>query len=192
MMKCPLIVRNSVVLLLAAWASPPASGQCAPPTIDRLLSPGGSGDHFGRWVDIDGDFAVIAGDSTAGSDLAYVYEREDGGTPFLLTDDVWNLVARLNSASGPATGAAIDGDTVAISTSAALLVFSKPGPEWQNMGTQNARLDKEGLLFRQDVEVFGDVIVGAGDLGSDKVLVYVKPAAGGWVNDSSPWAWALV
>jgi hypothetical protein len=72
---------------------------------DKLLpSDGGSEDAFGHSVSINGERVIIGahGDNDVGSDSgsAYVFRRDDSGTPLDPSDDVWVQEDKLTASDG--------------------------------------------------------------------------------------------
>lgn len=165
------------------WVDP--ADQCCHSGETRLTSPGAPTDQFGGWVDIEGDFAVVGTASTFSQELAYVYQRDEGGTPGVLFDDTWLLVARLDSASGGAVmGIAIQDPLVVVVKSARLELFVRPVSGWIDLATPTAVLSG---AFGQKVGISGDVLIAGGDTGTAEAYVYVEPP-GGWLSGSSPTA----
>ena len=156
----------------------------------------GAGDLAGQEVAISGDTIVISShaDDDAGMDAgaAYVYKRDDGGTPNDPLDDVWLQQAKL-IASDAATedgfgiGVAIEGDTIVVGSpsNGKAYIFKRNGSTWSEVAKLTASDGAVDDRFGTHVAIEGDTIVVTAlkddDLGVDSgsAYVFLEPA-GGW------------
>ncbi|MHC4093856.1 MAG: FG-GAP repeat protein, partial [Planctomycetota bacterium] len=138
------------------FVKPPDGWQDMTETQKLTASDAGVGDGFGLPVSISGDYAVVGayGDNDGGenSGSAYVFRRDDNGTPGDLSDDVWAEVAKLTASDAAAhdafgKSAAIGGDYVVVGAygnddadpggsncrSGSAYIFEKPPGGWHNM-----------------------------------------------------------
>ncbi len=159
--------------------------------------------EFGRSLAIDGDTAVVGAFGADPHGAAYVFERDDAGTPGDPLDDIWTQVAKLTSSyPWPMLGYAVDvlGETIVvgsveddpngISGVGAAYVYEMPQGGWAD-STETARLSASDGdiddLFSISVALDTDwVLVGAlhdDDLGSNAGAAYLfeRPPTG-WVN----------
>jgi len=143
-------------------------------------SDAGPGARFGRSSDIDGDVIVVGAHlhDLSGPDQgsAYVYERDDNGTPADLLDDVWSEVAHLVP-SGAGNGeffgrsVGVSGDTIVVGAefadpggvaTGAAYVFERQGGVWVETQELTASNGVLGDGFGISCSVDGDdIIVGA-------------------------------
>ncbi|MCK4342885.1 MAG: hypothetical protein KAY37_14320 [Phycisphaerae bacterium] len=165
------------------------------------------GDVFGCSVTISGDVAVIGayGDDDNGplTGSAYVFERDDNGTPGDPSDDIWTQLAKLTASDAAGddrfgTSVSISSDVVVIGTphtdevggnSGSAYVFEKPEGGWQDMTAETAKLtasdaadgDKLGgaVSISSDVAVIGACEDDDGGSSTGSAYVFVK-LAGGW------------
>jgi len=133
-------------------------------------------EYFGYSVSISGDVAVIGAFYHAGAGAAYVFRRDDDGTPSDPSDDSWVKEAIL-SASDAAEGdwfgysVSISGDVAVIGApwdddggadSSSAYVFEKPPGGWENM-TETAKLTaSDGATYDEfgcSVSISGDVVM---------------------------------
>ena len=141
-----------------------------------LADDGAAGDHFGYWVSVSDDTAVIAapGDDNANggnAGAAYVFEKI-GGT--------WQQVAKLvgddvETNDGYAQSASISGDTIVVSAPSdyvggqrlgSVYVFEKVAGVWQQTAKLNADDAQDSDWFGGSVSIDGSTIV-IGALGDD-------------------------
>ncbi|MFH1304424.1 MAG: Calx-beta domain-containing protein, partial [Planctomycetota bacterium] len=150
-------------------------------TADPLFS-NHSYDHVGRFVAVDGDVMVIGvpnnsanEDNAPGS--AYVYIRNQQGTPTDLSDDTWDFQTVLrpeNQTNVQYFGASIaihDGTIVIGSydnydSNRVLYVFSRVGSDWKTAPPQRESIILPPVYIHDfygkvPIDVFGDTIVAA-------------------------------
>jgi FG-GAP repeat/Prealbumin-like fold domain len=159
----------------------PASGWAnANQTATLTASDGRAYDRLGYSVAIQGDTIVAA---SGWRQAAYVFVKPAGG---------WTNAtesARLTASDGNSLGrVGISGDTIVAGGSAAY-VFLKPATGWAS-GTETAKLTASDGSAIADVAISGDTIVASApgptyvETDPNFVYVFVKPAAGGWANDT--------
>ena len=155
-------------------------------------------DRFGRWVDINGDTAVVGAYFAGGSGSAYVFQRDVGGA------DNWGEVEKLtasDAALGDRFGVSVDinGDTVIVGayftdgSSGSAYVFRRDAggvDNWGEVKKLNASDTAAEDSFGSSVAISGDTaIVGAGgndDAGnmSGSAYVYLELNCGNGVADA--------
>ncbi len=138
-------------------------------------------DLFGWSVSISGDLAAVGarGDDDAGreSGSAYVFERDDNGTPDNPTDDTWVEQAKLTASDGAAGdrfghSVSISGDYVVVGAnlgdaegvpdSGAVYVFRREGNSWAEVAKLTASDTSFADGFGRSVSLNGDLaLVGA-------------------------------
>jgi len=200
------VLALSIGIILAGGALPALAqiGLCEPHKLTAYDAP--TGDHFGRSVSISGDVAVIGAPWTdewgPSSGSAYVFRRDDNGTPSDPSDDFWVEQAKLiasDAAEGDQFGysVSISGDVAVIGAhldddgghdSGSAYVFEKPPGGWEDM-TETAKLTAADAAvndeFGDSVSISGDVaVIGApgdddGGYNSGSAYVFEKPP-GGW------------
>lgn len=154
-----------------------------------------SGDRFGRSSDIQGDYIAVGAHLHDGvgadSGSAYVFERDDNGTPANLLDDSWPEVAALvpsDTEAGMLFGRCVDfsgnvlivgaekGKTAGVETGAAY-VFFRAGGVWTEVQKLTPSDGQAGDSFGISVSLDGDkALVGAhrsDTSGVDAGAVYV-------------------
>jgi len=159
-----------------------------------------TGDRLGRTVAISGNFALVGADRQgAGNEgAAYVFERNDQGTPLDPTDDTWPQVARLQPAGVQAgdlfgLGVAISGNVALVGSNAdvvgtvrmgSVYVFERLGGVWTEVQRFNGNDGKEGDGFGTVVRLVGDqAIIGARDCdegasGTGALYYFLRKPAG--------------
>jgi len=174
------VLALSIGIILAGGALPALAqiGLCEPHKLTAYDAP--TGDHFGRSVSISGDVAVIGAPWTdewgPSSGSAYVFRRDDNGTPSDPSDDFWVEQAKLiasDAAEGDQFGysVSISGDVAVIGAhldddgghdSGSAYVFEKPPGGWEDM-TETAKLTAPDAppneYFGYSVSISGDVAV---------------------------------
>jgi len=179
-MKIELTIRTLLPLIAAGLmlgVHPETSRAQAPSEeIDKLVAPDGQeSDFFGVSVDIDGDVAVVgaAGDDDNGinSGSAYVFWRDDHGTPGILTDDSWNFEYKLLAPDG----ARNDSFGWSVAVSGNVIVVGAPGDSDAGNMTGSAyvfREDNRGTpdyhgddLWYLDVKLLKPSMAGADSFG---------------------------
>ena len=192
----------SVVCTLAMAAAPPASGQCDPQELAKLLaSDAATDDRFGLSVSMSGNTAVIgasyddhAGGIDAGS--AYVFVR---------SGSVWTQQAKLTASDAAAddyfgVSVSISGDTAVVGASlhdhaggaaaGSAYVFVNSNGIWTEQAKLTASDAAAGDNFGYSVSVSGDTaVIGAyGDDHAGKTdagSVYVFVRSGGiWTHQA--------
>ncbi|HUU96643.1 MAG TPA: FG-GAP repeat protein [Phycisphaerae bacterium] len=196
------VLALSIGIVLAGGARP-ALAQIGACELDKLpASDDAENDRFGYSVSISGDVAVIGapwdGDGGYLSGSAYVFRRDDNGTPSDPSDDFWVEQAKLTASDAAESdffgvSVSISGDVAVIGASGddgggSAYVFEKPPGGWENM-TETAKLTASdaagGERFAESVSISGDVaVIGAhwdDDAGtrSGSAYVFEKPP-GGW------------
>jgi len=184
---------------------------------DKLLAPDGAAeDQFGFAVAISDDTAIIGAryddDLGLSTGSAYVYRRDDGGTPGDPLDDAWYLEEKLVPADGDDWSCF--GNAVAIFGNTALLgayvdddiyidggsayVFQRsdngtPADPYDDFWVEQEKLvpsDSEtSARFGQSVGIFGDIaVIGAfqkDDAGNDSGAAYVyRRGVAGWQHEA--------
>ena len=140
-----------------------------------LPSDGALEDQFGRSVAIDGEVIVVGAPQLstfqgAGYGAAYVFRRNDRGTPHDSADDTWAEEAKL-TAPNPAGG---DGFGLSVAISGDCIVVGKPGYEfsmgaahvfrrltavnWVHEGALVGSETRPGDAFGNSVSVDADLI----------------------------------
>ncbi|MCH9003495.1 MAG: hypothetical protein IIC02_13065, partial [Planctomycetes bacterium] len=172
------------------------------------------GHWFGNAVFIDGDYVLVGAVHRLSTDAddtgaAYIFRRNDHGTPLDPSDDSWDEVAILTASDGDLRDefggdVFISPDLAVVGApdwepgvdpggcnSGAVYVFEKPMGGWVNMAAETARLTPSDPncvdLFGFSLSASGDRIV-VGAFGNDEVgenagAVYLfdKPM-GGWTS----------
>lgn len=152
-------------------------------------------ERVGRSVTIDGDWMVVgAPGNSEGS--AYVFRRDDAGTPNDGSDDRWLLSEQLkadDAASGDNFGesVSIHGDTIVVGSyrdddagvdSGSAYVFARSGTSWTQQAKLTAADAAAGDRFGRAVSVNGDsIVVGSyldDDAGTDSGSAYVFTRSG--------------
>ena len=164
----------------------------------------GADDRMGRTVSISGDFALVGADRHAGgAGAAYVFKRNNQGTPLDPTDDTWPQVAKLQPAGLQANdnfglGVAIDGtralvgalnDVVGTVKMGSVYVFEEMAGVWTEVQRFNANDGKEGDSFGAVVRLVGDqAVIGARDCAegapSTGALYYFQRKPSGFMQSA--------
>ena len=170
------------------------------------------GDTFGIGACLSGDVAVVGawGDDQAGADAgaAYVFRRDDNGTPLDPSDDVWTQEAKLipnDAVSGDLFGVdcSISGNRVVVGATQCnpglrcglpgkAYIFRHDGTNWVQEARLTASDGAPDDVFGGRVAIDGDsILVGAWfhdsacpsdpECNSGAVYFFRKPA-GGWVD----------
>lgn len=148
-------------------------------------SDAGAGDRYGRSSDIQGDFIAIGSHRHDGvgadSGSAYVYERNDGGTPSDPADDSWPEAAALvpsDTAPGIQFGRCVDlsGNLLVVGADAglngsgvntgAVYVFFRSGGAWIEVQKLTPSDGQAGDAFGTGVSIDGTTIL-VGSKGHD-------------------------
>jgi hypothetical protein len=170
-------------------------------------------DYFGDSIAIDGDVMVVGArwNSSIGNQegAAYVYGRNDQGTPGDESDDIWEFETTLSSGLPAVTGShhsaefgasvAIDGDTIVVGAEYALVnssskglvfVYTKTGSDWKTQPPQVDILDVSSTYstqyFGSAVAIHENTIV-AGARG-DRTSATLGGAAYVFENNGAGWA----
>ena len=173
-------------------------------------------DFFGRSVSVSGATALIGAyrDDPGGS--AYVFQRNDNGTPSDTTDDFWTEVAKLTASDVELNddlgwSVSLSGDTAMVGAhrdnevcpsdptcnSGSVYVFEKPVGGWVDM-TESAKFfasdAKEDAHFGRSVGISGDTaVIGAphdNDAGVNSGSAYVfRRDDNGTPSDPSDDSW---
>ncbi len=148
-------------------------------------------DNFGYSVGVSGDVIVVGAfqddDGGSNSGSAYIFERDDAGTPDDPTDDAWNQTAKLvaNDASSQARfGQAVDadGDNVVIAAPrdgganvmGAAYVFTRDVGGWSQQQKINADDAAPGDAFGWAVDMEdGMLVVGQAQMKFEPGAAYV-------------------
>ncbi|MFC1588503.1 FG-GAP-like repeat-containing protein, partial [Planctomycetota bacterium] len=162
-------------------------------SLEKLLSfEPGADDLFGFAVAVDGDYAVVGAykDDTKVSDggAAFVYKRDDNGTPGDTTDDIWQRHAVLTASDGASTdyfgnAVAIDGTTILIGAQyddgrrGSAYVFVLDNDSWVQLPKLTTADRNSWDKFGFAVDIDGDYAVLSAlrddDGGSDSGSAYV-------------------
>lgn len=162
--------------------------------------------RFGSSLAADGEFLVVATSLTdhsgiANAGAAYVFQRDDAGTPTDFTDDAWTPLQRLTASDPVADGqfgsdVAISGDTIVVGSNRAAVsnvnvgaayVFVWDGSEWTEEQKLVASDGTAGDYFGNSVAVSGDTVaVGsyaddAAGAASGSAYVYTR-SVGVWTE----------
>ncbi|MHC4090450.1 MAG: FG-GAP repeat protein [Planctomycetota bacterium] len=190
--------------MLLSAAAPSARAQCELAKLTAMDA--AQGDEFGESVAIKGDYAVVAAirddDAGSSSGSAYVFGRDDNGTPGNLRDDTWVQVDKLTANDAAAedlfgVSVALDDDYIVVGArdsaaagdnSGSAYVFWRDGndtPEdpLDDAWIQSAKLTAPDAAqddhFGNAVAISGDyIVVGAvfdDDMVNDSGLAYVFP-----------------
>lgn len=152
-------------------------------------------DRFGRSVAIQGDTIVVGADFEdcrasiyANCGSAYVFVRDDSGTPHDLLDDAWTQLAKLtpntrNVLDSFGANVDIDGDTIVVgsqhryvwgTSSAYAFVRDDNGTpnslvddSWSQQAKLNGSSQTPGDLFSQTVSIEGNTVVLGAPLDDD-------------------------
>jgi len=179
-----------------------AQAQLPAEEIDKLLAfDGAPSDAFGVSVAVDGDVAVIGAcsddDNGNNSGSAYIFRRDDNGTPGNLRDDSWvheyKLLApdgEINDTFGWSVG--VSGDTIVVGApgdsdagtmTGSAYVFRHTDGSW----SLDTKLLKPGMAgadcFGWSVAISGETIV-VGVPGDDTAA---NGAGAAWVFDGPSW-----
>jgi hypothetical protein len=148
------------------------------------------GDNFGRYINIEGNQAIIGAESAdgneEGSGVAYIFERING---------VWQQTARLTASDGEtgdsfSRAVKIDGNTALIGAygndqdKGAAYIFEKVAGEWVETAKLTASDGAAGDLFGRSLTIEGGVVVVAArnddDNGKDSGSVYLYEKINGF------------
>jgi hypothetical protein len=149
-----------------------------------------SGDSFGRYINIEGNRAIIGAVGADGreesSGATYIFEKNNG---------VWQQIARLTASDGQ-TGdlfgrtVKIDGNTALIGAygndqdKGAAYIFEKVAGEWIETAKLTASDGVAGDLFGRSLTIEGDVVVVAArnndDNGNNSGSVYLYEKINGF------------
>jgi hypothetical protein len=170
------------------------------------LDPEPNAQHGGA-VAVDGDLMVVGayneGRPSLGAGAAYVYRRDDAGTPLDTSDDFWSQEARLAPSDGASydyfgRSVSVSGNTIVIgsigydgagpgSGSGAVYVFTYDGTSWAEQAKLTASDAEAADNFGLSVSVSGDsVVVGSpydDDAGSQSGSAYVFVRSGSTWNE---------
>jgi hypothetical protein len=161
-----------------------------------IASDAASGDRYGRSSDVEGDYIAIGSHLHDGigadSGSAYIYERDDNGTPGDVLDDSWPEAAALVPSDTHADmlfGRCVDlsnnvlivgasqADNNGVMTGAAYIYFRTPGGTWTEVQKLTADDGMDGDRFGISVALDGSyALVGAraaDQNGTDSGAVYV-------------------
>ncbi len=166
-------------------------------------SDGGTGDRFGHSVAVRGDWALIGANGESGElGAAYVFTRDDAGTPSVPLDDTWVEVDKIGPSDSVfrfARSLSVHGDTLIVGVRAGdvAYVFERddagtPDNPFDDFFPETAELRQSDFAqtgtvgFGGSVSVWGDTaVVGAhgddvGQPDSGSVYVFDRDASGVW------------
>lgn len=199
--RCTLqgVVAVAVMFLMG----PPAQADSV--ELSKLVAfDGRSFDEYGFSVAISGDTVVVgarnSGDTSVGNDpeddgpgAAYVYVRDDGGTPLDPNDDTFVLQAKLTVDDGDlgdqfGTSVAISGQTIVVGSpfgdgfKGAAYVFVRVGSTWSQQAKLVAGDGVVSDIFGEAIAIDGDTVVvgarGNDDAGLNAGAAYVFTRSG--------------
>lgn len=167
-----------------------------------VASDAATGDRYGRSSDVEGDFIAIGGHLHDGvgtdSGAAYLYERDDNGTPLDPLDDSWPEVAALTASDAHADmffGRSVDlsGNLLVVGASKAInggvasgaaYIYFRTANGWNEVQRISASNGAAGDRFGISVSIDGIyLLVGARAAGayaqdSGDVYVFTRTPAG--------------
>ena len=167
---------------------------------DKIFAPGNG--QFGASVAIDGERVLIGCPQDPSPGRAYVYRRDDGGTPAQTSDDRWVQEAVLQpTVPSPSVGmmgwtVALEGDWAVVGTkwSPPTYVFRRvdngtPSDPADDTWVQHAELDVVGHSVDMDGDriVVGGIANGPACISYDRIFVYRREDGGTPVLADDAW-----
>lgn len=150
-------------------------------------------DHaeFGGTLDVDGDTLISSSLKWSGAQsdegAAFIYVRNQQGTPDYLADDTWEYQATLLPPDGESgryfgTSVAIDGDTAVVGSRNAVYLYKRTGSDWTFQQKIIPADQSNGGGFGSKVAIENDtIVVGANLADSSRGAVYIfTRSAGIW------------
>ncbi len=169
-------------------------------TVKLIVAPvyGESGEragNVGRTATADGNYVVLGANGSA-----HIFQRNDQGTPYDVTDDAWDFQTTVTPGdlnvrdfddSDFGHGVALSGDTLAVSAPVDygccaigyVSVFRRSGNDWVEearlMSPEADQASWDQDYFGNSVSLHGDTLV-VGALRGNTVYVFVRNGSGQW------------